>query len=470
MEPEVEPEVEPEATLDGPREAEAEAALLRLSSSPEKAHVDNRASAPPDAARRRTPSPPPRPRRSHMLAEAEAAGTGERLLSPGSGSSRPLSRQGGEDAQGAQVMVAAARDASVGAAGGVEGVAALEGPSDTPPSDITFMAFVGPNPGAFRLASPSDVRRGGGEGRGGGSPQLTPPRSGSPRSSSPPRSGSPQLTPPRSSSPQLTRPRSGSPLGEGAGLPKVDREVDREVDATRAASATEAARQQPLSMDGGGGAGGGGGVDGGADGGGGGGSGDGGGGGGGGGDGVRRRPGRDTPLTAAPDGDAGEGEVIEGWLPEKGRTTTRNLVPTASSGAAPAARPAQKLGQQSQLSRPRGAPGRARVAESALEGALEGEGALPRVSTAPLAGGGRQRGGGGGLRAEEGVETTQGGVRHAAQAARSRDARGQSGAGAVRPVARRAGGRETPQELLYHRNLAKQRRSTEELVAHIAQS
>ena len=38
------------------------------------------------------------------------------------------------------------------------------------------------------------------------------------------------------------------------------------------------------------------------------------------------------------------------------------------------------------------------------------------------------------------------------------------------PLARRAGGRETPQELLYHRNLAKQRRSTEELVAHIAQS
>ena len=59
----------------------------------------------------------------------------------------------------------------------------------------------------------------------------------------------------------------------------------------------------------------------------------------------------------------------------------------------------------------------------------------------------------------------------AAQAALApRYARGQSGAGAVRPVARRAGGRETPQELLYHRNLAKQRRSTEELVAHIAQS
>ena len=162
--------------------------------------------------------------------------------------------------------------------------------------------------------------------------------------------------------------------------------------------------------------------------------------------------------------------MIEGWLPEKRRTTPRNLVPTASPGAAPAARPAKKLGEQSQLSRPRGAPGRARAVESALEGTLEG--ALPRVSTAPLAGSGRQRGDGGGYhRAEEGVEATHSGELQAAPAALApRYARGQSGAGAVRPVARRAGGRETPQELLYHRNLAKQRRSTEELVAHIAQS
>ena len=162
--------------------------------------------------------------------------------------------------------------------------------------------------------------------------------------------------------------------------------------------------------------------------------------------------------------------MIEGWLPEKRRTTPRNLVPTASPGAAPAARPAKKLGEQSQLSRPRGAPGRARAVESALEGTLEG--ALPRVSTAPLAGSGRQRGGGGGHhRAEERVEATHSGELQAAQAALApRYARSQSSAGAVHPVARRAGGRETPQELLYHRNLAKQRRSTEELVAHIAQS
>ena len=441
-----------EATLDGPSEAEAEAALLRLSSSPEEPHGDIRASAPPDAARRRTPSPPPRPRRSHMLAEAAAVGTGERLLSPGSDSPRPLSRQGGEGAHGAPVTAAAAHGASVGTAGGVEGVAALEGPSDTPPSDITFMAFVGPNPGEFRLASPSDVRRGGSEGRGGGSPQLTPPRSGSPQLTRPgsglPRGGSPQLTPPRGGSPQLTRPRSGSPLGEAAGLPKVDREVDREVDASRCPPppppppapqppppppAPPPPPPPPAPQ-------------------------------------PPPPPGRDTPLTAAPDGDAWEGEVIEGWLPEKGRTIPRNLVPTASPGAAPAARPAKKLGEQSQLSRPRGAPGRARAVESALEGTLEG--ALPRVSTAPLAGSGRQRGGGGGHhRAEERVEATHSGELQAAQAALApRYARSQSSAGAVHPVARRAGGRETPQELLYHRNLAKQRRSTEELVAHIAQS
>tara|TARA_B100000795_G_scaffold69959_1_gene48819 strand:+ start:119 stop:316 length:198 start_codon:yes stop_codon:yes gene_type:complete len=59
---------------------------------------------------------------------------------------------------------------------------------------------------------------------------------------------------------------------------------------------------------------------------------------------------------------------------------------------------------------------------------------------------------------------------YAAHVAQSRDAWSQSGAGAgaVSPVARRVGERETPQELLYHRNLAKQRRSAEELVAHVA--
>ena len=171
------------------------------------------------------------------------------------------------------------------------------------------------------------------------------------------------------------------------------------------------------------------------------------------------------PLTAAaPDGEAErEGEVVEGWLQEKGQMISSNLVPTTSSGAAAAVRPAKKLGQQSELGRPRGAPGRARVAEGALEGAL------PRVSTAPQVGGGRQRGGGGGHRSEEGVEYTYRGELYAARAAQSRDARSRSGAGAVSPVARRVGARpQTPQELLYHRNLAKQRRSAEELVAHVA--
>ena len=47
-----------EAMLGGPSEAEAEAALLRLSASPEEPHGDNLASARPEAARRRPSSPP----------------------------------------------------------------------------------------------------------------------------------------------------------------------------------------------------------------------------------------------------------------------------------------------------------------------------------------------------------------------------------------------------------------------------
>jgi hypothetical protein len=550
-----------EAMLDGPSEAEAEAALLRLSrgdiASPEEPHGGNRTSARPSsppagfvdytatAQAERNASKaearsgngsgsgsqgpvvtPPRPRpRSHMLAAASVAvavaeartrspteltaeaaelaaeaaeltaadkawgqmgqleprrsppgqsppaaadiataressfdaggRSRERAGSPSFGlsssppsratsrtASRPLSRQAGEGAQGAQGVLAAARDASVEtclvsrdpSVEVLEGVAVLQGSSGTPPSDTTFMSFVGPNPGEFRLATPGDERRGGGE-RGGGSPQLTEPRSGSPL---------------------LAASRSGSPLGEdgrgpgsewrpsgkGTGFPEVEgeieREIEREVDAARAASEAEAARRQPLSMYG-----------------------------------VRRRPGRDTPLTAAdPDAEAeGEGEVVEGgpgpgWG-DRDQPSRNSSGAPVSSGAAAAARPAKKLGQQSQqsqLGRPRGAPGRARVAEGALEGAL------PRVSTAPQVGGGRQRGGGRGHRIEEGVEYTHRGELYAAHAAPSRDARGQSGAGAgaFSPMARRVGERVVPQEQLYHRNLAKQRRSAEDLVAHVA--